>query len=276
MMSYNTQKQIKHGLMLAVLAMLAFLVILPLVLILTSSFKNEQELFDYPFHLLPRKPILSNFSRLKEHFPTYIWNSIRLTILITVVQLVTASTGAYAFAKLQWKGRDAVFALYLASMMVPTQAITIPQFLIIRSMGLYDTHLALVLIGAFTAIGTFLIRQAFLSIPPTFSEAARIDGASEWSIFLKIILPMAKATLMTQMIFSFRFFWNDFFNPLIYITSSELKTLPLGMTDFVSDQYTYWGPQLAATLISIIPVLAIFLVGQKSFVQGVASSGIKG
>jgi len=154
--------------------------------------------------------------------------------------------------------------------------VTIPQFIIIRGFNLYDTHIALVLLGAFTAFGTFLIRQFLLSIPDTYSEAARIDGASEWTIFARIILPMAKSVMVTQIIFSFRYFWNDFFTPLIYITSAELKTLPLGMTDFVREQYVYWGPQMAAALISIIPVLIIFLFGQKYFIQGVSASGIKG
>jgi multiple sugar transport system permease protein len=161
-------------------------------------------------------------------------------------------------------------------MMIPMQAVMIPQFLIIRSINLYDTHMSLVLLGAFTAFGTFLIKQFFMSIPDTYCEAARIDGAKEWTIFSTLMLPMSKAVLVTQIIFSFRYFWNDFFTPLIYITTPQLKTLPLGMTDFVREQYVYWGPQMAAALISIVPVLVIFLFGQKYFVQGVASSGIKG
>ena len=121
-----------------------------------------------------------------------------------------------------------------------------------------------------------MLRQFFLTIPDTYIEAARIDGAKEAHIFFKIILPMSKPVLATQMIFSFRFFWNDFFTPLIYITSPKLKTLPLGMTDFVREQYVYWGPQMAAAFISIIPVLIIFLMGQKYFIQGITSSGLKG
>ena len=139
-----------------------------------------------------------------------------------------------------------------------------------------DTHISLILLSAFTALGTFLMRQFFLTIPDTYIEAARIDGAKEAHIFFKVMLPMSKPVLATQMIFSFRFFWNDFFTPLIYITSPKLKTLPLGMTDFVREQYVYWGPQMAAAFISIIPVLIIFLMGQKYFIQGIASSGLKG
>ncbi len=259
-----------------VLTIAAFITIFPLVIVLSSSFKNESELFNFPFRFIAENPITSNFVRLMDRFPLYIWNSVKLTTTIVVVQLFTATTGAYVFTKLQWKGRDFIFGLYLASMMIPMQAVMIPQFLIIRNINLYDTHASLVLLGAFTAFGTFLIKQYFMSIPDTYCEAARIDGAKEWTIFTTLMLPMSKAVLVTQVIFSFRFFWNDFFTPLIYITTPSLKTLPLGMTDFVREQYVYWGPQMAAALISIIPVLIIFLFGQKYFVQGVASSGLKG
>jgi multiple sugar transport system permease protein len=259
-----------------VLTIIAIVTLLPLVIVLSSSFKNESELFDFPFHFFARNPITDNFLQLMDKFPIYIWNSVKLTFTIVVVQLFTASTGAYVFSKIEWKGRNFIFGLYLASMMIPMQAVMIPQFIIIRSFNLYDNHMSLVLLGAFTAFGTFLVRQFFLSIPNTYLEAARIDGAKEWTIFARLMLPMAKAVLVTQVIFSFRFFWNDFFTPLIYITTPELKTLPLGMTDFVREQYVYWGPQMAAALISIIPVLLIFLFGQRYFIQGVASSGLKG
>ena len=259
-----------------VLSMAAFITLFPLVIVLSSSFKNESELFNFPFRFIAENPITSNFLRLMDRFPLYIWNSVKLTTTIVVVQLFTAATGAYVFTKLQWKGRDFIFGLYLASMMIPMQAVMIPQFLIIRNINLYDSHASLVLLGAFTAFGTFLIKQYFMSIPDTYCEAARIDGAKEWTIFTTLMLPMSKAVLVTQVIFSFRFFWNDFFTPLIYITTPSLKTLPLGMTDFVREQYVYWGPQMAAALISIVPVLIIFLFGQKYFVQGVASSGLKG
>ena len=166
--------------------------------------------------------------------------------------------------------------LYVVSIMIPAQSTIIPQFLIIRNMGLYNTHLALILTGAFTAFGTFLIKQYFMTIPDSYVEAAYIDGANEFSIFFRIILPLAKPVMATQIIFAFRFFWNDFFGPLIYITGGHLKTLPLGMSDFATEFYTYKGPQMAASFISIIPVLIIFLAAQKYFVEGVAASGLKG
>lgn len=276
MISYKTKKKISSVTRNILLFIFAFIVLAPLIIVLSSAFKNESEIFDFPFKLIPNNPITSNFSQLKESFPMYTWNSFKLTFIICFVQMLTATTGAYAFSKLEWKGRDFIFGLYLASMMIPSQAVTIPQFIIVRFFKMYDTHAALVFLGAFTAFGTFLIRQAFLSIPKTYSEAAKIDGATDWGIFFRIILPLSTSVMITQLIFSFRFFWNDFFGPLIYITSNDLKTLPLGMTDFVREQFVYWGPQMAGALISIIPVLIIFLCCQKYFIQGVASAGIKG
>jgi len=251
-------------------------VLMPLLIIASASFKTEGEIFAFPITLIPRHAVFENFDRLKQQFPLYILNSVKVTVMIVLVQFVTATTGAYAFSKLKWKGRDALFLLYIASIMIPIQSIIIPQFIIVRNLGLYNTHAALVLVSAFTAFGVFLCRQYFLTIPDSLLEAARIDGATEYRIFGQIMLPLSKPVAVTVIIFSFRFFWNDFFTPLIYITSQSLKTLPLGMADFVTQYSITYGPQMAAALISIVPVLIVFLVGQRYFVQGVVATGIKG
>jgi multiple sugar transport system permease protein len=248
----------------------------PLVIVASSAFKLEGEIFAYPMTLIPREPVLSNFIQLEAHFPLYIWNSVKVTTSIVVLQFVTATTGAYAFSKLTWKFRDTLFILYIASIMIPIQSIIIPQFIIVRNLGLYNTHAAVILVSAFTAFGVFLCRQFFLTIPESLLEAARIDGASEYRIFAQVVLPLSTPVVMTLIIFSFRYFWNDFFTPLIYLTSQSLKTLPLGMADFVDQYNIAYGPQMAAALISIIPVLVVFLIGQRYFVQGVVATGIKG
>ena len=250
-------------------------VIIPIYIIFTAAFKNEVDIFDHPIALFTANSGLFNFKQLNM-FPLYIWNSIKVTFFCTVIQLGTASTGAYAFSKLKWRGRDVIFILYLMSMMIPIQVIIIPQFMIIRSIGLYDTHLALILVASFTVFGTFLIKQFFMTIPDSLLESARIDGAGEWTIYFKIVMPLAKTVLATVLIFSFRWFWNEFFSALIYLTSPELKTLPLGMTDFVTEYLVYYGPQMAAAMISIIPVMILFICLQGYFIQGIASSGIKG
>lgn len=252
-----------------------FLIVFPLVMMISSSFKDEMEIFEYPVKLIPRNPIISNYAQLRENFPRYIVNSFKVTIMIVIVQFISATTGGYAFAKLQWKGRDFVFLLYIGSLMIPIHVYIIPQFIFVRMLGLYDTHWALVLVSSFTALGTFLMKQFFMTIPDSLLEAAKIDGASHIQIFSRIILPLSKPVSATIIILSFRWFWNDFFTPLIYLSSKELKTLPLGLSDFVSEYFTYYGPQMAASVLAIVPVMVVFFVGQKYIVQGVVTSGLK-
>ncbi len=259
-----------------VLGITALIILLPLLLMVSSAFKTESEIFSYPVKLIPDHFIWDNFKQLIKSFPIYTYNSFKVTIIITLVQILTATTGAYAFAKLRWKGRDLIFLLYISSIMIPQQVMIIPQFLIVRNLGLYDTHLALILLGSFTAFGTFLVKQYFMTIPDSLIEAARIDGANEFVIFARIMLPLAKPVIATQVIFSFRFFWNDFFTPMIYITKESLKTIPLGMSDFITQYTVYYGPQMAGCLISVIPVIVVFLAAQKYFVQGIAAGGVKG
>ncbi|MDR0301704.1 MAG: carbohydrate ABC transporter permease [Treponema sp.] len=265
--------KILKGVLLFVMCIIVFA---PLLVMLSSAFKPDSQIYDFPMRLIPKTPTIENFSQLADRFPLYTLNSIKLTVIIVLVQLITAATGAYAFSKMRWKGRDFIFMLYVASIMIPVQSIIIPQFLIIRNMGLYNTHLALILTSAFTAFGTFLFKQFFMTIPESYSEAAHIDGANDFVVFLRIILPLSKPVIATQVIFAFRYFWNDFFAPLIYITSRHLKTLPLGMSDFATEFYVYKGPQMAASFISIIPVMIIFLAAQKYFIEGVAATGVKG
>lgn len=268
-----------------VLGLASFFILLPLLIMLSASFKNEMEIFDYPIHLIPRQFTLANFNKLffdsfgkinMNSFPMYIFNSVKITTIIMVIQLFTSSTAAYAFSKLKWKGRDVLFLIYVSSIMIPVQITIIPQFIMVRNLGLYNTHLALILLGSFTAFGTFLIKQYFMTIPDSLLEAARIDGANELYIYSKIMMPLSKSVLAVQVIFSFRYFWNDFFVPMIYLSDARLKTIPLGMADFVTENFVYYGPQMAACMISIIPVVIIFLFTQKYFVEGIASGSIKG
>lgn len=258
-----------------VLGLSAALILLPLLVIASASFKDEVAIFAEPLKLIPTHPILRNFERLAEHFPRYTLNSLKVTSIIVVLQLFTATTAGYAFSKLRWPGRDVLFLTYIGSIMIPIQSVIVPQFVLVRSLGLYDSHAALVVVSAFTAFGTFMVRQFFLTIPESLLESARIDGAGEWQLFLRLMVPLSKPVLATLVIFSFRWFWNDFFTPLIYITKQDLKTLPLGIADFVTEYFTYYGAQLAAALISIIPVMIVFLAAQKYFVEGIATTGLK-
>ena len=254
-------------------------VIGPLVIIASSAFKTEQEIFTFPMTLIPRNPIWDNFRSLNEgdvRFPLYIANSLKVTVSIVVIQIVTATMGGYAFAKLRWKGRDLVFLLFIVSIMIPIQVYIIPQFIGIRRLGLYDTHWALILVSVFTAFGTFMVKQFFMTIPDSLLESARIDGATEMTIFSRIMLPLSRPVMATVVIFSFRFFWNDFFAPLIFLISPEKKTLPLGLSDFATEYFTWYGPQMAASLIAIVPVMIVFIAAQRYIIRGVVASGLKG
>lgn len=258
------------------LIFISFLILFPLVIIISSSFKTEIEIFSYPISIIPKDITLKNFLALVENFPLYIFNSFKVTIMITLIQVFTALTGGYALSKLNWRGRNFIFILYISSIMIPIQVYIIPQFIIIKTLGLYDTHLALILVSSFTAFGIFLVRQFFLAIPDSYVEAAKIYGAGHFFIFTKIMLPLSKPVIATLTILSFRYWWNDLFTPLIYITSKNLKTLPLGLADFVSEFDVYYGPQMAASLIAIIPVVLLYIAAQKHIVKGVVFHGIKG
>jgi len=259
-----------------VLGLTSLVIMYPLVVIVSSAFKTEMEIFSSPLSIIPAGMTLKNFAALLENFPTYTLNSIKVTVAITVIQVITALTGGYALSKLRWRGRNVVFILFISSIMIPFQVYIIPQFIVIKEMGLYDTHLALILVSSFTALGIFLARQFFLTIPDSYIEAAKIDGANHFYIFSRIILPLSKPVTATIAVLSFRYWWNDLFTPLIYITTPSLKTLPLGLSDFVSEYDVYYGPQMAASLIAIIPVVLIYILAQKYIVRGVMFSGVKG
>jgi multiple sugar transport system permease protein len=270
------RRALELGLSYLILVLTCLIVLFPLAVIVSSSFKTEREIFSFPMTIIPNEPILDNFQALLDRFPLYILNSLKVTTLITVIQVLTATSAGYAFSKLKWPGRDFVFLLYISSIMIPFQVYIIPQFIIVRVLGLYDTHLALILVSSFTAFGTFLARQFFLTIPDSYIEAAKISGVNHFQIYRMIMLPLSTPVVATLAVLSFRYWWNDLFTALIYITSQDLKTLPLGLADFVSEYDVYYGPQMAASLIAIVPVIVIYVFAQRYIVSGVVATGIKG
>jgi len=272
----SSRRVLERGLSYLILVLTCLIVLFPLAVIVSSSFKTEREIFSFPMTIIPNEPILDNFEALLDRFPLYILNSLKVTTLITVIQVLTATSAGYAFSKLKWHGREFVFLLYISSIMIPFQVYIIPQFIIVRVLGLYDTHLALILVSSFTAFGTFLARQFFLTIPDSYIEAAKISGVNHFQIYRMIILPLSTPVVATLAVLSFRYWWNDLFTALIYITSQDLKTLPLGLADFVSEYDVYYGPQMAASLIAIVPVIVIYVFAQRYIVSGVVATGIKG
>ena len=252
--------------------------ILPFLWMLSSSFKDSLEVFNFPIQWIPQNLKLENYSYIwnKANYPQLFFNTLKLTVVITILQIVTCSLAAYAFSKLVFPERDKIFILYLATLMLPYQVVMIPQFSVIKIFGLTNTHMALILIQAFNPMGVFLMKQFFDGIPNELSEAARIDGLNEFGIYSKIIMPLSKSVIGTLVILTSVSVWNDFLAPLIYINSRELYTIQLGLRNMISAFTAEYGPIMAASVISIIPILIVFLCFQSFFEQSLASSGVKG
>lgn len=202
-------------------------------------------------------------------------NSLFVSIVITLIQLVTCALAAYAFARLHWPGRDKVFIGYLGTMMVPGQVTMIPVFILFKNLGIIDTYAALILPASFSAYGTFMLRQYFLSIPAALEEAAVIDGATKMQILIQIIMPLSKTALSTLAIFTFIYAWNDFMWPLIVINSDSKKTLPIMLQSFQTSYGAQWHLIMAASMIVLIPVVIVFIFGQKYITRGIMMTGIK-
>ena len=252
--------------------------LLPFLWMLSSSFKENKDVFGFPIQWIPENPRWQNYVDIWTEIPllTFIKNTAKITIVVTLLQLFTSSFAAYAFAKMQFKGKNVLFLGYIATIAVPWQAYMVPQFMMMRSWGLNNTHLAIICLQAFSAFGVFLMKQFYEGVPTELCEAARIDGLSEYGIWWRVMLPLSKPALSTLTIFTFVSTWNDFLGPLIYLTKTELKTIQIGLRMFISQYSAEYGLIMAASVIALIPVLIVFLSLQKYFVQGVASAGLKG
>ena len=262
---------------IALLALAAFTLI-PFVWMISSSLKLDQEVFQYPIRWIPQTFHWENYQLIWQRVPllTYFKNTAFIAITVTILQTLTSSFAAYAFAKLHFKGRDLLFMSYIATIAVPWQAYMLPQFIMMRSMGLYDTLWAMVVLQAFSAFGVFLMRQFYQGIPSELCEAARIDGLSEYGIWARIMLPLSKAAIATLVIFTFVGTWNDYMGPMIYLTRDENKTVQVGLRRFIQEYSSDYHLIMAASLVSLLPVSVVFLCLQKYFIEGIATSGLKG
>ncbi|WP_099470172.1 carbohydrate ABC transporter permease [Konateibacter massiliensis] len=252
--------------------------LLPFVWMLSASIKFNKDVFVFPIEWIPSQPQWSNYVKIWTKIPllVFIKNTAKLTIIVTILQLITSSFAAYAFAKLDFKGKNALFLGYIGTIAVPWQVYMVPQFMMMRSFQLNNTHLAIICLQAFSAFGVFLMRQFYQSVPDELCEAARIDGMSEYQIYGKIMLPLSKPALSTLTIFTFVGTWNDFLGPMLYLTKDELKTIQIGLRMFITQYSAEYGLIMAASVVVLIPVLIVFLSLQKYFVEGIASTGIKG
>ena len=257
---------------------LTLITLLPLIWMVSASFKLSTEVFTNPIRWIPETFHWENYIKIweKVDFALFTKNSAKLTILVTIIQLLTCSFAAYGFTKCKFPGRDTLFLCYVATIAIPWQIFMLPQYIMMQKFGLVDSHLGYVLLSSFAAFGVFLLRQFFLGIPNELLEAARIDGLSEYGIYFRIVLPLAKPTMATLAIFTFVNVWNDFMGPMIYFNSEANKTIPLGIRMFVGQYSTDYQLIMAASVVSLIPVIIMYAFCQRYFVQGIASSGLKG
>ncbi len=263
----------------AVLLIITACMIVPFLWMLSASIKSNREVFLMdPFVWIPEQPKWDNYINIWTKIPLlkFVENTVILTIVVTFLQLLTSSFAAYSFAKLEFKHKNALFLAYIATIAMPWQVYMVPQFIMMRGMGLNDKLLAMICLQAFSAFGVFLMKQFYEGIPNDLCEAARIDSMSEYRIYAKIMLPLSKPALSTLTIFTFVNTWNDYLGPLIYLRTETKKTIQLGLKMFIGQYSAEYGLIMAGSVVSLVPVILVFLCLQKYFVEGVASTGLKG
>lgn len=267
--------------LLLILAALLFLA--PLLWMLATAFKAPEDIIAGlgSVRWLPDPATTENFRSVLakvDEFPVWRWtgNSLFIALATTFLVLVVDSLAAFAYARLRWRGRDRVFGVLVATMLVPGQALLIPSYLLIRGLGWFDTYWALIVPAGAAVFGVFLLRQFFLTIPVELEEAARLDGCGPMGIFRHVILPLSKPALAALGIFTFMASWNAFEGPLLYTDTLTMRTLPIGITIFQGRYNTEYGPMMAAATLAAIPVTLAFLVFQKQIIKGISLTGLAG
>ena len=251
----------------------------PFVWMVLSSFKSANEVFSVPVKWLPETWVWQNYIDIWTESNMLVWirNTLFLAVVVTFLQVLTGSFAAYGFARMRFRGRDVLFLLYVGTIAVPWQSYMIPQFILLSNFKVSNTLWSIILLQAFGAFGVFLMKQFYETIPEELSEAARLDGLSEYAIWRKIMLPLSIPALASLTLLTFVNTWNDYLGPLIYLRNPDLWTIQLGLKGFVSNLFdTNYALLFAGLTISVVPIAIIFLLGQKYFVEGIATSGLKG
>lgn len=263
--------------MFLVLAALSLLVIMPYLWMLSNSFKSTKELLTNPGNILPVQPTTGGYEKVlfKSPFFTWLLNSIFVTTIDTVAVLFTSSIVGYVFSKYQFRTKKALFLLLLSTMMVPAQATMIPTFILVSTMGMYNSILALIVPALASVFGIYLCKQFCDEVPTELMESARIDGAGDMLIYFRIVLPQIRPALGSLGIFTFLEIWNDYLRPLIYLNSTEKMTLPLALSYFNQQHLTDLSATMAASALIMVPVAIVFIIFQKQFVKGIAMTGFK-
>lgn len=260
------------------LILFALLILVPIAWMILSALKPAKEIIKYPPTFFPSQFTLANFDRLKTRLQifSYIKNSLIYAIGNTIPSVFLCSLAGYGFARFQFKGRNALFILVLATMMIPFQVTMIPLFLVIKRIGMYDTYQGLILPKLAAAISIFMMRSAFITLPKELEESARIDGLNDFGIYWRIMMPQVKPTIITMLILGINGAWNDMLWPLLVTGDTRMRTLANGLALFIGSDTTEYGPAFAGALISILPMLLLYIFGQRYFVEGTVTSGLKG
>jgi multiple sugar transport system permease protein len=269
-----------HTLSYGMMVILAMVMILPFLWMLSTSLKSQEYILTATPQFMPRPVTFESYIELfgRIHIGRIFFNSLFVATVGTVGQILIAAMAAFAFSRIEWRGRDNVFVLYLATMMLPAVVLVLPQFALIRTLGWINTYAALIVPTLFGAFGTFLLRQSFLTLPKDFEEAAFVEGANYFTVFWRIVLPLSRPALATLAIFSFMGLWNSYLWPLFVARKESVMTLPVALAALQSGPraLTEWNVVMAGSVVAVLPILIVYLLAQRWFVQGIVTSGIKG
>ncbi|MEK8128708.1 carbohydrate ABC transporter permease [Paenibacillus filicis] len=273
------QLDIRKSITTAVMVVIGFLFLFPFFWMISASLKQETEVFNFPIEWIPKQwNAVQNYTQVwvNTPFAQYYGNSVFVTVITTVLSVLVSCLAAYGFTKVKFKGREAIFLILLVVYMIPHQAILVPQFILYRWLGMYDTLTGLILLNSFSVLGTFLLRQAFMSINDEYLESARMDGAGHMRIFRSVMVPLVRPVIATYAILRFIWTWNDYQNPLIFLKSQKLFTLQLGIQSFGNENGQFYSLVMAGAVSAILPLLIVFIVGQKHVIEGISAGGVKG
>lgn len=275
----NSRKAVSGKKIIRTISMLVILLVIafPFLWLIISSFKHEKDIISFPPRIFADSYTLDNYIKVWTTIPLldYIKNTVIFAGGTVITSVFFDSLAGYAFARMRFKGKSVLFYFVLLTMMIPFQVFMIPLFIEVNLLGMLDTYAGLIIPRMTTAFGIFMMRSFFITLPDSLEEAARIDGLSEFNIFLKIMLPLSKPTLLSLGIFTLMNSWNDLLYPLILTSSSKMRTLPAGLALFTGQNISFYGPVMAGTVISMLPLLVVYIFAQKYFVQGTAMSRMK-
>ncbi|MGG1516147.1 carbohydrate ABC transporter permease [Paenibacillus oryzisoli] len=280
-MNNKTLRVVKNAVTYLLLTVVSLIIVGPFLWMLTTSLKDQNKIFLFPPQWIPNPIVWSNYSHVfttQPHFLLHYGNSLYIAMLVTLGTCIVGALAGYSFAKLNFPFKNVFFLILLSGMMIPNEVTIIPNFIWFSKLGLVNNHFPLIIppiLGAGGIFGVFLLRQFYITIPKDLDEAAEIDGSTPWQTFWRIMVPMATPAFATLAIFTFLNSWEDFLDPLIYLSSDKLFTLPIAMKLFTDTAGTDWHLLMAASVMATVPLLLVFFFAQKKFIEGVATTGLK-